>query len=959
MHLSAMQRIFRKEMQCFFTSPMGYLFLGSFAAVCMFVFFWVESFFARNIVDVRPLFEWMPVLLIFLCAALSMRMWSEERKSGTLEQVITLPQPLWHFVIGKYLACMGLLVLALVLTLPLVLSVSFLGTLDWGPVWAGYLATILLGSGYLSIGLFVSARTDNQIISLIVTTLICGGLYLIGSPVITGLANNMLANIFSAFGTGSRFVSITRGIIDFRDLYYYASLTGVFLVLNIFALERERWSEKITLAQKHWLTVLGLSILNIIIANIWLYPIVNARQDVTHGKIYSLSSATKTYLADLKEPLLIRAYISSKTHPLLAPLLPQLKDLLREYEIAGKGKIRFEWIDPAQSPDLEEEANSKYGIKPVPFQINDKYQASLVNSYFDVLIQYGNEYQILGFKDLIEIKSATEMDIDVQLRNPEYDITRTIKKVLYGFQSGGDIFEQIGSKVTFTGYISNDEMLPEALVKFKSLLKMQLEENQKQSKGRLAIHFEAPEANQGQVAKQLQENYGFRPMATSIIDTKTFYFYMLLSDGQQTVLVPIPESLDQDGFQRSFESSLKRFAKGFMKTIALVTPENDPMGAQFGLPQKQFNLLEQMLRESFNVRAVSLIDGRVPEETDLLLLVAPHSLDLKQLYAIDQFLMQGGTVVANTAPFSAQLSQNGLSLMRHNSGLQNWLAHHGINIEKLLVLDPQNMAFPLPITREINGVSFQELHMMDYPYFVDVRPNGLNQDNPITSGLPQVSVPWVSPIKVEASNQELIITPLIHSSKQSWVSDNLDILPKYAPGDTYLPEGRQQQNLLGVSLEGRFSTYFDEAPDFSQTVVKDENEAGSEAQNATSEPMVTTKINQSPKTSKLVVFASNEFLEDNILQLSGVSTGTDYLSPLQVIMNTLDWSLADDGLLGIRARSHFNKTLPSLTREDRMILEYGNYAVSLIFLIFIGFLNRKLFRRREKIYASWLKMEAA
>ena len=137
MQLKTSGRIQGKELTLFFTSPIGYLFLSAFLAVTLSVFFWGESFFARNIADVRPMFEWLPILLIFLSAALTLRMWSEERRSGTLEFVATLPATIWSFVVGKFLACWTLLGIALLLTLPLPLTVSFIGDLDWGPVIAG------------------------------------------------------------------------------------------------------------------------------------------------------------------------------------------------------------------------------------------------------------------------------------------------------------------------------------------------------------------------------------------------------------------------------------------------------------------------------------------------------------------------------------------------------------------------------------------------------------------------------------------------------------------------------------------------------------------------------------------------------------------------------------------------------------------------------------------------------
>ncbi|MEE8292498.1 MAG: ABC transporter permease, partial [Candidatus Tectomicrobia bacterium] len=113
--MNNMLRIARKEFAGFFFSPIAFIFLGAFLAVTLFVFFWVETFFARNIADVRPLFEWMPLLLIFLVAAVTMRMWSEERRSGTLEFLLTVPVKSYHMVLGKFMACLGLVAVALLL----------------------------------------------------------------------------------------------------------------------------------------------------------------------------------------------------------------------------------------------------------------------------------------------------------------------------------------------------------------------------------------------------------------------------------------------------------------------------------------------------------------------------------------------------------------------------------------------------------------------------------------------------------------------------------------------------------------------------------------------------------------------------------------------------------------------------------------------------------------------------
>ncbi len=325
-------RITRKELSSFFGSPVAYLFIGAFLAATLFVFFWVEAFFSRNIADTRPLFDWMPLLLIFFAAALTMRLWSEERRAGTLELLTTLPVPTWRLVLGKFVAAWALFAIALFLTLPLPFTVALIGPLDWGPVIGAYLATLLLAAAYLAIGLFVSARTDNPMVALIGTTLIAAVFYLIGSPALTSLAGHGGGELLRLLGSGSRFESITRGVIDLRDLYYYLSLVGAFLLLTVDTLERLRWAadsepnSRLRIAHRRWSLLIGLAVANLLAVNLWLHQVDDVRTDLTHGSVYTLSETTQTYLDQLQEPLLIRG--RGQYNRLLEPLGREQRVLL-------------------------------------------------------------------------------------------------------------------------------------------------------------------------------------------------------------------------------------------------------------------------------------------------------------------------------------------------------------------------------------------------------------------------------------------------------------------------------------------------------------------------------------------------------------------------------------------------------------------------------------------------------
>jgi ABC-2 type transport system permease protein len=936
-------RIARKELTLFFASPVAWLFLGSFAAVTLFAFFWGEAFFARNIADVRPLFEWMPVLLIFLCSALTMRMWSEERRTSTLEYVLTQPVALWRFVVGKFQACVTLLSLALLITLPLPVTVAVLGQLDWGPVFAGYLATLLLGAGYISIGLFVSARSDNPIVSLIGSVALCSILYLLGSGTITSFFGNFAGDWLRAVGSGARFDAITRGVIDARDLFYYLSMIIIFLSLNVYSLERERWAATGSARlHRNWQRASALLVINIMVANLWLSQVTSLRMDVTEGRLFSISDATHRYLEQLQEPLLLRGYFSAKTHPLLAPLVPQLRDLLREYEVAGKGKVRVEILDPAENPELEEEANQKYGIRAIPFQVADRYQATLVNSYFNVLVQYGDSHQVLGFGDLIEMKAGATTSLEVQLRNPEFDLTRAIKQVLYSYQAGGNLFDSINKEIELIAYVSADTLLPEQLITYKQAILEQLAAVEVLAGNRFSVRFVEPEAGDGKLARQIEEEWGFKPMVANLSDTRPFYFYLTLADDRQVVQLPI--DFNAENFRTALDASLKRFAQGFTKVVAFVAPQMDMQMARLGMTGPQFSNLEAAVTENNTIRMEDLSDGSVSAEADLLVLVAPERLDQAQIFAIDQFLMRGGSIVLVASPFISQLAGGNLAMINRNSGLQEWLQHHGIEWENTLILDPQNTAFPVPVTREVGGFRFQEVALIDYPYFVDARNPGLNPSHPITSGLPQVTVSWASPLLINGdANSHREVTPLISSSEESWTSDSMDILPRASAAgiSAWQPEGETRSRVLAAVISGRFDSWFAGKPSPLMP--------GADAQ-TNADLTIGSVIERSPESARLIVFSSNDFLTDQILGTISSMSGGQYLEPLQLIANTLDWSLEDGGLLGIRSHAHFNRSLPPLEKEEQLFWEYLNYLLALAALIVIGLWQRHNRLRRQQRY---------
>jgi ABC-2 type transport system permease protein len=926
----------RKELSAYFGSPMALIFVGAFLAVTLLTFFWVETFFVRNIADVRLMFRWMPVLLLFLVAALTMRQWSEEQRAGTMEVLFTLPIGRVELVLGKFLAVMLLVALALGLTLFLPITVSILGPLDWGPVIGGYLAALLLASAYAAIGLFVSSRTDNQIVALILTVLLGGVFYVLGTGGVTSLVGDRLAEILRAIGTGSRFESIERGVIDLRDLIYYLSLSAVFLALNVLSLDAKRWSKGSQTAGYRWRIVLTviLVIANLVVLNAWLFPLGSLRADLTADREYSLSPVTRDLISNLQEPLLIRGYFSERTHPLLAPLVPTIRDMLREYEIASGGKIQVEIVDPRDDEELEAEANQVYGIQPSPFRVSDRYEASIINSYFDLLIRYGDQHVTLGFDDLIEVDYTASGEPEVRLRNLEYDLTRSIKKVVSGFQGLDSVFASIEDPIRLTFFVTPDT-LPADLVEVPQTVEKVAQDLQAESGGKFVYEIIDVDAPDSPVTRStLINEYGLYPIASSFLSSDSYYFDLVLQIGDEAQVLYPTGGLSEADIRAEIESALQRAAPGFLKTVGLWLPDLQPVQNAYGSvsqPISSWDLLQQQLGMDYTVRQVDLSTGRVPGDIDVLVIVAPQNMSDEERFAIDQYLMRGGSVVVAggnyvlpTEPFPT-----GLAVEAASQGLRDMLSSYGIEVGQSMVFDTQNEPLPIQVPRTVGGMQVVELQELDYPPFVDVRSDTMDKSSPIVSNLPAVTMNWVSPLTVdETKNAERDVTILLQSTDESWLWSQVDVQPN---PDLYPEYGfpvvsEQQAYPLAVSIHGSFESYFkDKASPFEQTETMTETVEG---------PLGT--IEASPDTARLVVIGSAEFIDDAVLETSMQLNQDRYLNSLQFMQNAVDWSVEDEDLLSIRSRGTYARLLEPLETGQQSFWEVLNYAVVFVSLLVIG-----------------------
>lgn len=227
--------LYKKEVRDYFNGTTAYIFLFIFLVLTNWLFF--QNFFLFNQAEMRGYFSLLPWLFILLAPSLTMRLWAEERKSRTIELLLTLPVREIEVVLAKYLSGLTILATALILSLSLPLTIASLGDLDWGPVIGGYFGALLLGGVYLSVGLFASALTKNSLESFLVAAGLCFGLLIIGEDIVLGRLPSLFQFFLYPFGAGFHFNNIAKGIIDLRDLIYYFGVIILFLGLNLKVLD--------------------------------------------------------------------------------------------------------------------------------------------------------------------------------------------------------------------------------------------------------------------------------------------------------------------------------------------------------------------------------------------------------------------------------------------------------------------------------------------------------------------------------------------------------------------------------------------------------------------------------------------------------------------------------------------------------------------------------------------------
>jgi ABC-2 type transport system permease protein len=398
--------VFKREICAYFNSAIATIYLIVFIAINNGLF--LTRFFLLGRADMRPYFENLPLVLLIFIPVITMRLWAEDRKENTFELLMTFPMRPLEIVLGKYLASLAFYGVALVSTWTIPVMIFFTGTPDKGMIACGYLGAFMVGALFLAVGIFISGLTKEQIVAFVLTVLSCFFLFFLGTDLSASLIDGWVAGfgtfLMNALGVASHLNSFQKGVVDLKDVLYFAVTIGVFLFLNSLFFEgRTRPKSRLIFSSA---VAAGAGI--VIVFGALVGDMALGRFDLTEGKMYTVSGASRRILSGLKSPVWINVYMTpaDKMPTVLKTLEQDIAGKLEELRIASNGKLNYKMTHIEASKLMETRKAGKEppedsleaklqnkGIAPFQVESIDRDEVGLKLVYAALTIDYKEKNQ--------------------------------------------------------------------------------------------------------------------------------------------------------------------------------------------------------------------------------------------------------------------------------------------------------------------------------------------------------------------------------------------------------------------------------------------------------------------------------------------------------------------------------------------------------------------------------------
>jgi len=417
--------IFKREFRAYFNVPLAYIFIIVFLVINCGLY--MTSFFLAEMADMRGFFGALIITLIIFIPAITMRLWAEDRKSGTLLLLQSFPMKPHILVLGKFFASFAFYLIALAGTFPIPVVLTILGNPDPGPIIGGYLGAALLGAFFLSVGIFISGVFKEQILAFIMGMVSCFLLYMLGTDyiaaVLDGWINGLGSFLLGSMGTAYRFASVERGVLDLRDILYFLSYTVAFLILNTYTVEHKFRRQAGSALAVAAVILLAVTVMfNVVVGKMNL-----GRFDLTEDRVYTISPSTIKLLSELKEaPVQVNYYVSPKEKlpSAMQTMARDVGDKLRELA-AASDRFHYQIIDPTADAE-EQKGLEQKGILPFDAQTIEQDAFGIKRIYSAISIGYLDKKEEI----LPQVVPATLGNLEYELLSRIYRLTMEEKPLV-------------------------------------------------------------------------------------------------------------------------------------------------------------------------------------------------------------------------------------------------------------------------------------------------------------------------------------------------------------------------------------------------------------------------------------------------------------------------------------------------------------------------------------------------
>ena len=895
--------IMRRELAAFFTNPAAYIVTVIFLVASGIFFF--STFFINGRADLRNFFSLLPIMLSLFVPALTMRLFSEELRSGSFETLMTLPVTSAQVILGKFLAAFLTSAAMLVPTFFYVVTASIFGKVDFGPIIGGYCGALFLCALYSAIGIFSSALTKNQIIAFFAALAMSFALILFGTILIFLPAS--LVRFFSWLSVATHFQQISRGIADTRDVIYFVSLSALFLLLTQqkIAVQKNR-DEKIDCAIFFVILILA----NLVGARAFL------RKDLTSGKVYSISSASKELVKNLQEPMSVNVFFSSDLPAPYNSVDQYVRDILIEYKSAANKNFSYKIFDMNKREN--EDIARSYGIGQIQVQKVETTEVSAKAVWMGMALLYGDDIKVFN-----PIDSTAGF---------EYRLTTAMSKMI----STSDALAQLDGGLEVKLFPASE--LSQAgitnLERLEQTVSAALDSLNKNFSSKINLKIENPS---GDEASQIAEKYGVQLVTFQNEDAggeQNVALGIVVELGENFVSIPLRlqnffgwhllglEDI-QENISNAIESLLSKSVQvGYITGHGENELYANPYGNSGASTSENFR---NVLGDIYDLRQINLGEEEIPLNIKCIVINgSKQEFSQSELFKIDQFIMKGGSVLFCLDPFvESEEAGPGAppAYLAPQNGLQKILNAYGIK-------PGANYVFDQNCYQENQGRG-QSVKLEWAPL---VMRSALNQKNSITKFLNAMIFLQNGSIDLSEAekNPDLKTTVLAHSSEKSWLaSENIILYPGYVfpPND----DSQFAEQNLAVLVEGKFPSAFadEEIP-----LDNNNHERFAPEQGAQNAALATQeKISKGIQNAKIIFVSSAQVTTGKLIDEAGNE-------PMSYFMrNAIDYLNGEEEFSEMRTKGIAQNLLeiknPASASAFKLFNQFGLAALVALFGIFV------------------------